>query len=146
MTRLFAWVCLTFCLLLSFTPAASAQTLPLPSEQFEYRLEEIIIQCPRPPDFSGNSTPDFTVSYEYLNNGYTTSKSDDVYPYNPGGTNYCVVFTDAVRGNSNGSSISEETAEWVQAGIDFLKQSVEIGAKVYPLMLGIRIVSLIMYS
>lgn len=51
-------------------------------------------------------------------------------------------------GSDTGSQIeiSQETLDWWQATIDVFKAGISIGAKVYPVILGIRVVSMIMYS
>lgn len=139
-----------FLLALTFAPAASLANPIPPDPTFPADLQNILLSCNETWITPGESR----IRYRYVNNPEEIAYETDLDGTFPQG-NYCGWFIDNLGGQTPGSDtdtgsqvveVSAETLAWWQATIDVLKAGISLGAKVYPVILGIRVVSMIMYS
>jgi len=88
--------------------------------------------------------------YNSPNTAQATTESDVDTNYPEG--SYCGWFFDAVSNNGSGgggvvpAEVSQETLDGWQATIDILQLTVSICSKIYPVVLAIRVLTVIVYS
>lgn len=99
--------------------------------------------------FIANQSYDSRLVYTVNTTGpYSQPTTDfDFEDYRYTGGDICDVFSSLIGVTADGGFIvPDDTIAWWQAGIDFLKVSISLGAKIYPVILGIRVISMIAYS
>lgn len=139
-----------FLLALTFAPAASLANPVPPAPTHSADISNILINC----NESWLSADQSRVRYRYVSNPEQVEYETDPDGTYPEGS-YCGWFIDNLGGQTPGSDtdtggqvveVSAETLAWWQATIDILQTAVSLGAKIYPVILGIRVVSMVVYS
>lgn len=139
-----------FLLALTFAPAASLANPIPPNPAYPADIQSILLSCNESWITPGESR----VRYRYVNNPEEIAYEQDPDGAAPEGS-YCGWFVSNLGGQTPVSDtdtggqvveVSAETLAWWQATIDILQTAVSLGAKIYPVILGIRVVSMVVYS
>ena len=134
-------------LVFSLASPALAQTLPdFPEPSVTANLFRIQFDCNL-----SDPVEDSRVRFSYSD----TTPTQNIFDDSPDST-FCDTYLSLAAGGSSSDpggggtgdtlEVSQETLDWWQATIDFLMLTQTIGVAVYPVIFGIRVLSLIAYS